>query len=64
MPCREPFGAELSALVEPLPLVAGDGLVEEALLRARVVQVVVDDVVAERGARHRALLERGDSLTE
>ena len=34
------------------------------LLRARVVQVVVDDLVAERLPRHRAVLERGDRLTQ
>ena len=38
----------------PLALVAGDDLVEEALLGARVVQVVVDDLVAERLAGDRA----------
>src|SRR5687767_4371730 len=54
----------LPALEEPLALVAGDDLVEEALLGARVVQVVVDDVVAERRARHRPLLERRDRLAQ
>src|SRR5688500_14047856 len=44
------------------PLPVGDDLVEERLLGARVVQVVVDDEVAERGARDRPVLERGDRL--
>ena len=39
----------LSAALEvALALVAGDGAVEELLLGARVVEVVVDDLVAER----------------
>ena len=54
----------LAAFIHALALVAGDRLVEEALLRARVVQVVVDDVVAEGGARHRPLLERRDRLAQ
>src|SRR5947208_11168877 len=51
-------------LEHPLALVAGDDLVEEALLRARVVQVVVDDLVAEGGARHRPALEAVDRLAQ
>src|SRR5262245_38046586 len=54
----------LATLEHPLALVAGDDLVEEPLLRARVVQVVVDDLVAERGARHRSRLERGRRLAQ
>src|SRR5579862_6028022 len=48
----------LATLEHPLPLVRRDDLVEEALLGARVVQVVVDDLVAEERARDRSLLER------
>src|SRR3977135_4259463 len=41
----------LSPFEKSLALVAGDDLVEERLLRARVVEVVVHDVVAESVAR-------------
>jgi hypothetical protein len=37
----------LSTLEEPLALVAGDDTVKECLLGAGVIQIVVDDVVAE-----------------
>src|SRR3954467_3553118 len=52
----------LATLEHPLPLVARHRLVEELLLGARVVQVVVDDLVAEELARDRALLEARDRL--
>src|SRR5581483_2416431 len=48
----------------PLPLVAGDRLVEELLLGARVVEVVVDDLVAEDLARDGALLQSRDGLPQ
>src|SRR5437764_2351682 len=54
----------LATLVQALALVAGDDLVEQALLCPRVVQIVVDDVVAERGPGHRPPLQRLDCLTE
>src|SRR5438105_8492897 len=54
----------LATLVQPLAFVARDDLVEQTLLRTRVVEVVVDDVVAERRAGHRSLLERVGRLTE
>ena len=38
--------------------------VEQLLLGARVVEVVVDHLVAERRARHRAALERRDRLAQ
>src|SRR6266404_6827497 len=48
----------------PLPLVARHGLVEQLLLGAGVVQVVVDDVVAEDLPRDAALLQTGDRLAQ
>src|SRR5436190_24271795 len=54
----------LATLEHPLALVAGDHFVEEPLLDACVVQVVVDHVVAQRGAGHGFALERRDRLTE
>src|SRR5919198_1334185 len=54
----------LGALEEPLPLVAGHGLVEEPLLGTRVVQVVVDDLVAEGLPGERRALERLDRLPD
>src|SRR6266540_1855554 len=54
----------LATLVQTLALVAGDGLVEQPLLRPRVVQVVVDDVVAERRTGHAAAFECVDRLAE
>src|SRR5919202_2373144 len=54
----------LATLEHPLPLVARHDLVEEPLLRARVVQVVVDHLVAEGGPRDRAGLERRDRLAQ
>src|SRR4029078_6642442 len=41
-------------------LPVGDVPIEEPLLGARIVDVVVDDLVAERRSRDRPLLERGD----
>src|SRR5687768_9417038 len=54
----------LASLEEALPLVAGDGSVKEPLLRLRVVQVVVDDFVAERFACHRTSLELVNGLAK
>src|SRR5512146_1328250 len=54
----------LATFEHPLPLVARHRLVEELLLRARVVQVVVDDVVAEEPARDRAVLEPVDRVAQ
>src|SRR2546423_1036839 len=54
----------LASLEEPLPLVARDDGVEEALLGARVVQVVVDDLVPEGRPRHRPRLECRRRLAE
>src|ERR687891_2705220 len=54
----------LATLEHPLALVAGDHLVEEALLGTGVVEVMVDDVLAERGAGHRSALERVDRLPQ
>src|SRR5436309_10016330 len=58
------FPSSLPTLEQPLPLIAGNYLVEQGLLGARVVQVVVDDVVAERLAGHPALLEARDGVTQ
>lgn len=46
-----------------LTLPVGDEGVVQALLGARVVEVVVDDLVAEGATRHRSLLEGGDRFT-
>src|ERR671933_142899 len=54
----------LPTLEQPFPLVAGDDLVEQPLLGAPVVEVVVDDTVSERGAGNRAALELGDRLAQ
>src|SRR3989440_5134479 len=54
----------LATLEHPLPLVARHGLVEQLLLGARVVEVMVDDLVAEQRARDRALLEARDRLAQ
>src|SRR5436853_4187808 len=54
----------LPTFEQPLPLVAGDDLVEEPLLDASVVDVMVDNRVAERRARNRPFLERGHGLAE
>src|SRR2546421_11167062 len=59
------FAPTLSATLEhPLPLVARHRLVEQLLLGACVVQVMVDDLVAEHRARNRALLEACDRLAQ
>src|SRR5438067_7581065 len=54
----------LATLEHPLPLVAGHDLVEEPLLGPRVVQVVVDDLVAQSGPGHRTRLQRRDRLAQ
>src|SRR4051794_6559770 len=54
----------LATLEQPLAFPARHRRVEEPLLDARVVQVVLDDVVAEYVTRHRAHLERGDRLAQ
>src|ERR687885_1148379 len=56
--------AGIATLEQPLALVARHHLVEEPLLGARVVEVVVDDVVSERTPRDQASLERGDRLAQ
>src|SRR5262249_3615416 len=53
-----------ATLEHPLALVTGDDLVEEPLLRPCVVEVVVDDLVAEDPVRHRPALERRDRIPE
>src|SRR5690348_11569294 len=52
----------LATFEHPLPLVARHGLVEQLLLGPRVIEVVVDDVVAEDFPRDAALLEPRDRL--
>src|SRR5258708_23090966 len=54
----------LATFEHPLPLVARDHLVEQTLLRARVVEVVIDDLVAEELPGDRPLLERRDRVAE
>src|SRR5207248_3869754 len=54
----------LATLIQALAFITRDDLVEQTLFRPRVVQVMVDDVVPERSACHRPLLERVDRLTE
>src|SRR5215211_855815 len=54
----------LPTLEQALALVAGPDLGEQSLLRPRVVEGVVDDVVAERCARDRSLLERLERLAQ
>src|SRR5712691_7650645 len=55
-------GRPLATLEHPLPLVTRDDLVEEPLLRACVVQVMVDHLVAEQRSRDRPALEPRDRL--
>src|ERR1700674_3947510 len=52
----------LNALEEPRAFVIGDDFVEERLLRARVVQIVVDDIVPESLPGHLAALQLRDSI--
>src|SRR4051794_26646351 len=54
----------LPTFEEPLALPVGDDGVEELLLDARVVQVVVDDLVTERSPCHATLLQRGGRLAQ
>src|ERR1043166_8170074 len=61
LPASRPPSATLE---HPLALVARDDLVEEALLGARVVEVVVDDLVAEKPARDLATLELPGRVAE
>src|SRR5262245_12037053 len=68
-PSAPPAGSDrrpsTSAAFEvPLALPVGHVLVEERLLGARIVEVVVDDLVAERRARHRAFLQRRDRVAQ
>src|SRR6185503_18407663 len=59
---RTPPGSEPFEATVQLPV--GDGGLEGALLEARRVQVVVDDLVAERLARERRRLEAADGLVQ
>src|SRR4051812_27798538 len=59
-----PTTGRSATLEEALPLPAGDDLVEDALLGAPVVEVVLDDIVTEASARDRARVERGDRLAQ
>src|SRR3954453_18487709 len=52
----------LATLEHPLPLVLRYDLVEQTLLGARVVQVVVDHLVAEQRTCHSPALEPRDRL--
>ena len=52
----------LATLEQPLSFVTRHDLVEQTLFGARVVQVVVDDVVAQRRTGDRPALERLDRL--
>src|SRR5579863_5245132 len=54
----------LATLEHPLPLVARHRLVEQLLLGARVVQIVIDHLVAEELPRDRALFEARDRLPQ
>src|SRR5262245_33237606 len=54
----------LATLVQPLALPARHDPIEDCLLRAGVVQIVIDDVVAERGASHCPALQSGDRLPQ
>ena len=54
----------LATFEQALPLVAGHDLVEQPLLGARVIQVVVDNVVAQRRTRDRPTLERFDRFPQ
>src|SRR5881397_1159255 len=54
----------LATLEHPLALVARHDLVEQLLLRARVVEVVVDDLVTEQLPRDGAALELADRIAQ
>src|SRR5260370_29737221 len=54
----------LATLEHPLPLVTRHDFVEQPLLGARVVQVVVDHLVAEQRARERTALEPRDRVAQ
>ena len=54
----------LATLVQPLPLPRRDDPVEERLLGARIVEVVIDDVVAERNSGHPAMIESRYGLAQ
>src|SRR5450755_4469535 len=54
----------LATFEQPLALPARDGLVEQPLLGASVVQVMVDHLVTQGSARHRPGFERGDGLPQ
>src|SRR6266571_3647564 len=58
------LSSSLPTFEEPLALVGRDDLVEQRLLRARVVEVVVDHVVTECGTRHLAALEGADRIPQ
>src|SRR6266571_5264787 len=52
----------LPTLVQPLALPRGHDPVEDPLLGMGVIEVVVDDFLAERRPGHRAVIERRDRL--
>src|SRR5437763_5718868 len=54
----------LATFEEAFTLVTRHDLIVEPLLGVTVVQVVVDDLVAERRARHRPFLERRDRFPQ
>src|SRR5947209_8068019 len=54
----------LATLEHPLALVARHDLIEQLLLRPRVVEVVVDDLVAEQPACSCSLLELDDRIAQ
>src|SRR3954471_12538199 len=54
----------LATLEHPLALIGRHDRVEEPLLGASVVQVVIDDLVAEQMARERPVLEPVDRVAE
>src|SRR5713226_7070941 len=56
--------SSLPTLEEPFAFVTRDHLVELRLLGARVVQVVVDHVVAERLPRHRPVLQGSNRIAK
>src|SRR2546421_2000544 len=56
--------SSLPTLEEPFAFVRRDDLVENRLLRACVVQVVVDHVLAECRPRHLAVVQLGDGVAQ